>query len=111
MRSREWDFRGICCNTDNMSDPNTVIRKRRGRPRVPELPVVMRTYAHQLETLRRLRGASDPAAWQQLGVRVRNTVSIRPSFSLLLFRSKPPAAGGVGINRTQRINPMQSKLP
>ena len=39
---REWAFpvKGISCNTRNMSDPNTVIRKRRGRPRVPELPVV-----------------------------------------------------------------------
>src|SRR5436190_23770244 len=35
-----FPVKGIWCNTGNMSDPNTVRRKRCGRPRVPELPVV-----------------------------------------------------------------------
>jgi hypothetical protein len=30
---------GSCCNTRNMSDPNTVVKKRRGRPRIGEFPV------------------------------------------------------------------------
>ena len=34
-----FDVQGSCCNTRHMSDPNTIVKKRRGRPCIGEFPV------------------------------------------------------------------------
>jgi hypothetical protein len=39
-RVREFPVKGICCKTRGMANSDPVIRKKRGRPRVAQLPVV-----------------------------------------------------------------------